>query len=539
MTGSGNRPGSSAFADTDWFTPVEAGPATTVLDEDFRAWRSEFPDFHALPDADENAYSGSLSITDNDVRVALGPQADELMAAANVDVDELIRLINAETTVLPVIPDAFSADGTAYELTETDDAPPEVVTGIKRWKKSVLKATIASILVSLIGGGAAAIAMNKSVTVDIDGEAHQVNTYADTVGEVLADEGISVGSHDALSPSPNASINDDGKISLQRGRQLHLTVDGEKRDLWVRATTVGEALEQLNLSVAGAKLSHDADKEIPLNGMSVEIKTLKNITLFDGGNAPQAMQTHAVTADELMKDLKLTLGPEDTIAPGADLKITNNAEVRITRNGVTVINQNEEIAPPVQEIEDPNAEKGTEVVVDPGAPGERIATYRITIKNGKEVGREEIGSKVTNEAKPKIVKVGTKKPPQPVISDGEVWDQLAKCESGGNWAINTGNGYYGGLQFNKSTWDWPTAATSTRRCRTRPPANSRSRSRPRSATQAAATAPGRAAPASWASPSKTSAPRTVGRRSRYGARPTVMFTRFAPPLTGSRAVFRL
>ena len=29
-----------------------------------------------------------------------------------------------------------------------------------------------------------------------------------------------------------------------------------------------------------------------------------------------------------------------------------------------------------------------------------------------------------------------------------VWDALAKCESGGNWAINTGNGYYGGLQFN-------------------------------------------------------------------------------------------
>lgn len=32
------------------------------------------------------------------------------------------------------------------------------------------------------------------------------------------------------------------------------------------------------------------------------------------------------------------------------------------------------------------------------------------------------------------------------------WDRLAKCESGGNWAINTGNGYYGGLQFNLSTW---------------------------------------------------------------------------------------
>ena len=32
------------------------------------------------------------------------------------------------------------------------------------------------------------------------------------------------------------------------------------------------------------------------------------------------------------------------------------------------------------------------------------------------------------------------------------WDKLAQCESGGNWSINTGNGYYGGIQFNARTW---------------------------------------------------------------------------------------
>lgn len=36
-------------------------------------------------------------------------------------------------------------------------------------------------------------------------------------------------------------------------------------------------------------------------------------------------------------------------------------------------------------------------------------------------------------------------------TDGE-WDQVARCESGGNWSINTGNGYLGGLQFTQSTW---------------------------------------------------------------------------------------
>lgn len=37
-------------------------------------------------------------------------------------------------------------------------------------------------------------------------------------------------------------------------------------------------------------------------------------------------------------------------------------------------------------------------------------------------------------------------------TSGSVWDRLAQCESGGNWQINTGNGYYGGLQFSLSSW---------------------------------------------------------------------------------------
>jgi hypothetical protein len=37
-------------------------------------------------------------------------------------------------------------------------------------------------------------------------------------------------------------------------------------------------------------------------------------------------------------------------------------------------------------------------------------------------------------------------------SGSTMWDRIAQCESGGNWAINTGNGYYGGLQFSFGTW---------------------------------------------------------------------------------------
>ena len=43
--------------------------------------------------------------------------------------------------------------------------------------------------------------------------------------------------------------------------------------------------------------------------------------------------------------------------------------------------------------------------------------------------------------------------PAPASSGSGVWDSLAQCESGGNWSINTGNGYYGGLQFSQGSWE--------------------------------------------------------------------------------------
>src|SRR5699024_8488619 len=42
-------------------------------------------------------------------------------------------------------------------------------------------------------------------------------------------------------------------------------------------------------------------------------------------------------------------------------------------------------------------------------------------------------------------------PPEAQAASG--WDEVAECESGGDWSINTGNGYYGGLQFSQSSWE--------------------------------------------------------------------------------------
>ncbi|KAA2246839.1 DUF348 domain-containing protein, partial [Solihabitans fulvus] len=274
-------------------------------------------------------------------------------------------------------------------------------------------------------------------------------TTTGTVGEVPKAQGTTVGEPDAVSPSPQPPVGDGGRIPLDRGRQVKLKVDGQDRDGgWVRTASVGQALAQLGVDTKGAWLSEDANRAVPVQGMTVEVKTAKNITLYDGGNDPAQLTTTAITIGELLKAQNLSIGPDDAIDPGADVKITNGAEIHISRTGVSVINQTEPLDPPVQTVPDDSMMKGDSKVDDPGVPGEKIVTYRITQKNGRQTAKEKLGEKVTKDAKTKIVRQGTKIPP-----DGAAWDRIAMCESHGNWAINTGNGYYGGLQFDLQTWN--------------------------------------------------------------------------------------
>jgi hypothetical protein len=90
---------------------------------------------------------------------------------------------------------------------------------------------------------------------------------------------------------------------------------------------------------------------------------------------------------------------------------------------------------------------GDTETVRAGTPGVRDVTYRVTFRNGRETARQVLTQNVLTAPVPEIVKVGTK-----TVPDGSVWDRIAQCEAGGNWHANTGNGYYGGLQFNLGTW---------------------------------------------------------------------------------------
>jgi len=310
------------------------------------------------------------------------------------------------------------------------------------------------VLVILAGGSLAWAGMQKDITLRIDGEPRQVGTYAATVGRMMEQEHITVGEHDSLAPGRDAALKDGTEVIVRRGRLLTLTVDGQTRQVWVTATSVSEALDQIGLRQGGLALSADRSARLPLNGFALAIRTPKTVTLVVDGK-PRSLTTSAATVKEALTEEGLTLARNDRMSVATGAPVTDGMTIVMVRVRYQTLTRNVPLAPPVVRKSDPNLTKGTQVVDKPGRAGLQRVTYLVVFVSGRETSRTTQHTQVVTPAQPKVVRIGTKVAPTPspsAPSNGLNWDALAQCESGGNWHINTGNGFYGGVQFDYGTW---------------------------------------------------------------------------------------
>jgi uncharacterized protein YabE (DUF348 family) len=319
-------------------------------------------------------------------------------------------------------------------------------------RRSLQLSLFALVLLGLVGGTLAFFLAQKAVTVTVDGQARTVGTYADTVGELLEEEGLEPASHDVVLPAVHQSVDDGDSVVLNRARPLELTVDGVSREVYVTALSVEEALEQLGYRADGLVLSASRSDRLPLDGMELVITTPKQVTLIADGQE-RVVSTTAATAGDLLAEQGIALSETDRTSLYPEQALLDRMRLQVFRVQVSEVQVTSEIPFERVEKEDPNAFEGDESVTQAGQPGERVTTVRVTVTDGVETARKDLRIQVTREPVAEHVAVGTKpRPAPPAVADGSVWDQLAQCESGGNWAINTGNGYYGGLQFNPGTW---------------------------------------------------------------------------------------
>ncbi|QQZ12351.1 resuscitation-promoting factor [Rhodococcus sp. 21391] len=320
-------------------------------------------------------------------------------------------------------------------------------------RSPLLYAVVALLLATLIAGGVMAVVRHKNVTLDVDGEKISLSTMTTSVDAALSDAGYSISDRDVVAPERDATLSDGDTVVLRRAREVSLTVDGQPKTVWTTALTVEDALKQFELG-EDVHVSASRSQRLPLDGAALDVLNPLVVKLADGALPVTDVRMAAPTVGDFLAAHGAPLEQADTVVPAADTPLTDGMDVAVTRDRTETKVETLPLAPEEQRIEDPTMNKSRTVVENPGLPGVQDVTFAVNTVNGKEVGRNQVSATVTTPAQPKVIRVGAKPGTEvPPVENGSVWDALAQCEATGNWAINTGNGFFGGVQFDQNTWE--------------------------------------------------------------------------------------
>ena len=320
-------------------------------------------------------------------------------------------------------------------------------------RSPLLYTVVALLLATLIAGGVMAVVRHKNVTLDVDGETISLSTMTTSVDAALADAGYSVTDRDVVAPERDATLSDGDTVVLRRAREVSLTVDGQPKTVWTTALTVEDALKQFDLG-EDVHVSASRSQRLPLDGAALDVLNPLVVKLADGALPVADVRMAAPTVGDFLAAHGAPLEQADTVVPAADTPLTEGMDVTVTRDRTETKVETLPLAPEEQRVEDPTMNKSRTVVESQGVPGVQDVTFAVNTVNGEEVGRNQVSATVAMPAQPKVIRVGAK-PGTEVspVENGSVWDALAQCEATGNWAINTGNGFFGGVQFDQNTWE--------------------------------------------------------------------------------------
>jgi len=346
----------------------------------------------------------------------------------------------------------------------------------KSWAKYLAQALAVAVV---IAGAVFYVAGQKSVVISVDGDEQEVSTRAATVSDLLDQQEISLDQRDEISASLDSSLSDDQKIDIKRNKSVEVTVDGTERVVHTTGMTVADVIDQLDLK-KGSEVSLDENMELSALSDQLEVITPQDLTLIVD-DKKKTVSTTASTVKELLAEQNIKVDDNDEVNVKADDETDKNVkdstaikagvEVEVIEVNVKTWDETRDIDFDTKKVKDKTLAKGDTEVKTEGEKGERELTLRQETRNGKKGEEEVLKSKITKEPVAEVIKVGTKveekkeekqedekksestpKTSTDTSNISATWKALAKCESGGNWAINSGNGYYGGLQFSASSW---------------------------------------------------------------------------------------
>lgn len=327
------------------------------------------------------------------------------------------------------------------------------LTKLHQTRSPLLRLVVALTLLALTFAGATAVAAHKTVTLTVDGASVTVPTMQSRVIDVVTENGFEVGERDDLFPAADSPVHQADTIVLRRSRPLEISTDGGGAEqVWTTASTVDEALAQLQMTDR-APVAASRGSRLPLDGMELPVVSPKNVQIDDGG-VLRSVRLAAPNVAGLLQAAGAPLQQSDSVFPAPSTPLAEGMTVKVTRIRIEKVTERLPLAPNNQRIDDVTLNMSRQIVENPGNPGVQDVTFAVAKINGVETGRLPVANVVVTPARDGVLRVGAKPGTEvPPVTNADAWDALARCEAGGNWAINTGNGYFGGVQFDQNTWE--------------------------------------------------------------------------------------
>jgi len=315
-------------------------------------------------------------------------------------------------------------------------------------------ATVAVTLALAGGGIATGAALHKDVRLVIDGVERPASTFALTVSDVLSSNGVSVTSQDEVYPAPQDAVSDGSVINVRYAKPITLTLDGSQGTFMTTEVELADALAAKVPELDRAWTSVALASPVPRTGLDVTVSTPKQVRLVVDGKT-RTITTNANTVADLLDEQQVTAWAQDRITPDPQSVLAEGARVVLQRVRVSALERTEKVPFSVTKKKDPTLWLGESRLVSAGKAGKATRVYRVTEIDQGKPNTQLVSETVLTKPVTQVIAVGTKTTRNGAglnLARAGMWDRIARCESGGNWSINTGNGYYGGLQFNLAAW---------------------------------------------------------------------------------------
>lgn len=318
------------------------------------------------------------------------------------------------------------------------------------------------VLCALVLGLVAFVGNNKSVTLNVDGKVTSVQSFGGTVGQVVKSANVELKPADRVSPSADAKVENGTVINVNMAKAVKVSLDGSEKTINTTAPDVAGLVTELGVA-SSSSVSVPKDAQLAVAGSFVSISTPKTVSIVADGKASTATTT-AGTVAQVLEDAGITLGVDDRTSQPGNAHVVNNMVVKVSRVDTSqTAATTEDVAFDSMTTESAELLKGEKEVTQAGVAGKVDKSFKLVMVDGREASRTLVSETVSVQPVTEKVTVGTKAKPAaaagtntgaaaPAMMNEAMWDKIAQCESTGNWSINSGNGYYGGLQFDIQTW---------------------------------------------------------------------------------------